>query len=158
MVNITTAVEEDLQPVVDLLLVQLHEHRIPISRADLAMGVNAWLQDDRRGLILVAKSGSRAIGVSCVDFMWPLEHGGLAGWLEELYVLPEFRNAGVGSMLLEATLKECTARGCRALDLEVESDHVRVEGLYHRFGFTPIHSRRRWVKKLGPAEGAGFSG
>jgi GNAT superfamily N-acetyltransferase len=77
-----------------------------------------------------------------------LEHGGLGGWLEELYVVPEFRGAGLGSQLLEATIQECAQRGCQALDLEVESDHERVETLYQRFGFTPLPTRRRWVRKL----------
>jgi GNAT superfamily N-acetyltransferase len=147
-VAIRTAGAEDLEAVLELLLVQLHEHHTPISRERLRAGIEAWLSNPSRGLILVAQHDSRIVGVSCVDFMWPLEHGGLGGWLEELYVVPEYRKQGVGTQLLEATLSQCARLGCSAIDLEVEAGHARVESLYERFGFELLDSRRRWVKKL----------
>jgi GNAT superfamily N-acetyltransferase len=147
-IEFRSARPSDLDQIVELLLVQLHEHGIPITPESLRGAVAAWLEDGRRGLIMVAAREPLLVGVACVDFMWPLEHGGLGGWLEELYVRPECRGSGVGSKLLEATLEACARLGCRALDLEVESDHGRVEALYRRFGFTPLFSRRRWVRRL----------
>src|SRR5689334_3874497 len=109
---------DDLESVVDLLLIQLHEHGIPILSEQLRQGVVAWFERPERGLILVSVVAARIIGIACVDFMWPLEHGGMGGWLEELYVRPEFRNQGIGSRLLAATFTECKRLGCLALDLE----------------------------------------
>src|SRR5688572_11531214 len=90
-IEIRPARPADREQAVELLLVQLHEHGIPITREALRNGVVAWLEESSRGLIMVASSNEALVGLACVDFMWPLEHGGLAGWLEEFYVCPEFR-------------------------------------------------------------------
>jgi ribosomal protein S18 acetylase RimI-like enzyme len=87
------------------------------------------------------------IGVAYVSFMWALEHGGHAGWLEELYVMPEYRTGRVGTQLLRAVIVAAEAAGCAALDLEIDSDHERVRSLYERHGFTAL-PRSRVVKKL----------
>jgi len=82
-----------------------------------------------------------------VSFIWALEHGGHAGWLEELYVVPEHRIGGVGTQLLKAIIAAAEAAGCAALDLEIDSNHERVRSLYERQGFTAL-PRSRVVKKL----------
>ena len=83
-----------------------------------------------------------------MSFIWALEHGGQAGWLEELYVVPELRAGGVGTRLLEAVIAAAEASGCTALDLEIDSGHERVRSLYERAGFSAL-PRSRVVKKMG---------
>lgn len=150
--SIRLAIPTDRAQLVELLHIQLTEHHVTISRDDLGRGVDAVLENDQRGIMICASNGTSLIGVACVSFLWPLEHGGLAAWLEELYVKPQHREHGIGSKLLEAMMGECLARGCRAMDLEVEDDHREVEGLYRRFGFVELLSRRRWVKIFAPNE------
>ena len=145
---IRLATIEDVDQLVELIHIQLVEHHVQIFPSDLRRGIEAVLFNDQRGIILVALQESEIVGAACVSFLWPLEYGGLAAWLEELYVIPPCREHGLGSELLQSTMQECARRGCAALDLEVEEDHLRVENLYRRFGFKPIHSRRRWVKIL----------
>ena len=72
----------------------------------------------------------------------------MAAWLEELYVVPEDRGQGVGEALLQAALDGVQARGCAAVDLEVDEAHQRAEHLYHRNGFVRL-PRTRWVRKVG---------
>jgi ribosomal protein S18 acetylase RimI-like enzyme len=76
-----------------------------------------------------------------------LEHGGWSGWLEELYVLPEWRGQGAGTALLAAVIVAATERGWKALDLEVDSNHERVLSLYARYEFQAM-SRSRFVRIL----------
>jgi len=132
-----------------LLVAQLEEHALPTAPVDGAL-VGA-LEDPARATVLLAfdgaSDGARAIGVAYVAFTWTLEHGGRAAWLEELFVVPELRGKGVGGALLQAALDLARARGCHAIDLEVETDHARAANLYVRAGFRP-HTRARYVKKL----------
>src|SRR5262249_42126725 len=104
--------------------------------------------EPRRGCIFVARDGDRLVGVAYVSFIWSLEHGGHAAWLEELYVLPAERSRGIGSALLTAAVDFARADGCAAVALEVEADHVRAANLYARNGFER-HSRARWVRRMG---------
>ena len=130
-----------------LLAAQLAEHDIALDTPGLEQAVDGMLEDPRRGAFLVAREGEEVVGVACLAFIWTLEHGGLSLWLDELYVLPARRGQGIGRALVHATLEEGRRRGCKAVDLEVEASHARVEALYRREGFTP-HERRRWVHRL----------
>jgi GNAT superfamily N-acetyltransferase len=133
-----------------LLAVQLAEHGIAIGGEALSAAVDGVIDVPKRGFFLVALREGACIGVAYVSFIWALEHGGHAGWLEELYVMPEHREGGVGTQLLEAVIAAARAAGCAALDLEIDSAHERVRSLYERHGFTAL-PRGRVVKKLGTA-------
>jgi len=129
---------EDAGTVISLLAAQLDEHAIPLARELLARSVTAALADDSRALILVAREGGHSVGVAFVSFQSSLERGGRIAWLEELYVLPDRRGAGIGSRLVQATLDVARERGCMSVELEVESSHARAAHLYRRAGFRPL--------------------
>jgi GNAT superfamily N-acetyltransferase len=146
-IAIARAALADRSVVADLLARQLDEHDIPIEREALLAAIDGIFADERRGLLLLARHEHRAIGVAYVSLTWSIEHGGKSSWLEELYVLPEWRERGVGTTMLESVLEEARRLGCAAVDLEVESAHERAARLYARHGFAR-HSRARWVKVL----------
>jgi ribosomal protein S18 acetylase RimI-like enzyme len=128
--------------------VQLREHHVEISAAALTQAVRGVLEDSNRGFFLVLELDGQCIGVAYVSFVWALEHGGRSAWLEELYVSPEHREGGLGTMLLRAVLAECESCRCAAVDLEIDADHERVRALYERHGFTAL-PRRRLVRQSG---------
>jgi GNAT superfamily N-acetyltransferase len=140
---------EDVSRVVALLAVQMAEHAVDIARERIEHAVRGMLADGRRGVILVAREGEAdVVGLAWVSFTWSLEHGGLTSWLEELYVVPERRERGLGRELLLAAQEAARAAGCAATDLEVDVDHRRAENLYEREGYRRL-PRGRWVRRLG---------
>lgn len=146
-VDIRRTGPEHAADITRLLAMQLADHDIVISNARLASAIDGVINVPKRGFFLVALRDGACIGVAYVSFIWALEHGGLAGWLEELYVAPDHREGGVGTQLLEAAIASATAAGCAALDLEIDSAHERVRSLYARHGFTSL-PRSRLVRKL----------
>ena len=134
----------DAAVVVELLVAQMADHAIDVSRAAIERAVAGMLADPRRGFILVDGSD----GVAWVSFTWSLEHGGLTAWLEELYVVPARRGDGLGTALLRAAEERARAAGCAAVDLEVDVEHTRAARLYQREGYRSL-PRGRWVKPLG---------
>ena len=147
-VEIARAAPDESSDVRALLARQFEEHGNPLDPAGLERSVGAALGDGSLGFFLLARSKRTAVGVAYVAFTWALEHGGKTAWLEELYVLPEWRNGGVGRMMLVAGLEEARRQGCAAVDLEVAADHARAEHLYRRNGFVPL-PRNRWVRRFG---------
>jgi GNAT superfamily N-acetyltransferase len=146
MIRIRLCTAADRAAARALLAAQLEEHDLPTEPIDSAL--DGALANDGRAIVLLAEDATRrAVGVAWVSFTWTLEHGGKSAWLEELYVVPELRSQGIGGQLLEEVLRETKGRGCRAVDLEVESAHARAANLYARAGFV-AHTRARWVRKL----------
>ena len=59
-------------------------------------------------------------------------------WLEDLFVLEESRDRGVGAALVELALARARARGCRRIELDAREDNPAI-GLYERFGFSAAY-------------------
>src|SRR5882672_7465925 len=93
--SISLVDERQIDEVVGLFDVQLREHGITISADDLRAVARTVVADPRCGFMLVANAAAgRAVGVAYASTILTLEHGGVSGWLEELYVLPEWRGKG----------------------------------------------------------------
>jgi ribosomal protein S18 acetylase RimI-like enzyme len=146
-IEIRPATPADLDDVVDLLAAQLAEHDIPIARADLAYAAEGILRVPERGLVLLAVDPMRTVGVACVSFSWTVERGGMVAWLDELYIVPDRREHGIGNELLSRVIAAATEAECRTVELEVETSHARAEHLYRRHGFADL-PRRRWTRVL----------
>jgi GNAT superfamily N-acetyltransferase len=145
---IRTAAPRDLDAVTALLAAQFREHAIATPDAALRHAVAGVLGDaGGRGRILLAERDGRPVGVAALSYQWTLEHGGRGAWLEELYVVPEAREGGLGTALLDAALAAARDDGALACDLEIAAGHERVASLYARAGFAAL-PRARWARPL----------
>ena len=147
MITVERATLEHMKILNDLMQRQFEEHEIVFTADILATAIQAMLEKPTLGCFLIAKEMERVIGFAAISYAWTLEHGGKSAWLDELYILPEDRNRGAGSALVEFALEEVGREGCQAMDLEVEEDHRRAERLYKRKGFKRLQ-RSRWVRPL----------
>jgi GNAT superfamily N-acetyltransferase len=147
MLRIETAQAADLTPIIQLLRTQLEEHDIVLTTQALERATAGLIENHSLGRILTARRDGALVGVAVISFLWTLEHGGPAAWLDEVYVEPARRGAGIGRQLVEAAMQVARDSGCIALDLEVDAGHDAAERLYERMGFRR-HQRVRWVRML----------
>jgi len=147
MLEIQTAQLSDLAPILQLLHTQLQEHDIVLTDQVLQRATQGLIEDHKLGRILTARLDGELVGVAVISFLWTLEHGGPAAWLDEVYVEPSRRGGGIGRKLVEAAMQVAHDSGCIALDLEVDAGHEAAERLYERMGFRR-HRRVRWVRML----------
>jgi GNAT superfamily N-acetyltransferase len=144
---------DEIHAAVDLLGHQLREHGVKTNLSKVRYVIERIVKDDRLGFVLVAlEKNQRPVGVALGCAFLGIEHGGISGWIEELYVLPEFRQRGIGSLLIAGFIRVASALGWRAIDLEIETGHQRAVSLYQRHGFTQL-DRSRLSRRLG---GPGF--
>jgi GNAT superfamily N-acetyltransferase len=142
---ISPATPDQFSSMAALFEAQLREHGINSSIDALIATLRIADQQPEYGFILTATSDEMVVGVAYASSILSLEHGGWSGWLEELYVLPEWRSHGIGSRLLDAVMAIAIKRGWIALDLEVDDGHQRVVSLYASRDFQPV-SRTRFVR------------
>ena len=134
-VSITALRSSDVDVAVELLTAQLEEHDIATSAERLRDIVQTVVADARYGFILLASADDHAIGIAYAAAHLSAEHGGVIGWLEELYVMPEWRGRGVGSLLLDDLVSRAQQLQWRGVELEVVAGHERAAALYLRRGF-----------------------
>lgn len=143
--TISQATPDQFSSMAALFEAQLQEHGIK-SSTDALIALLRMVNDrPEYGFVLTAVYDGSIVGVAYATSLLSLEHGGWSGWLEELYVLPEWRGNGLGSCLLDAVIVGAIERGWIALDLEVDVGHQRVVSLYERRDFQSI-TRRRFVR------------
>ena len=127
---------------VTLLQAQLREHEIETPANLLGDVVKRVQADAREGFMLLAHDGAQPVGIAYAAAHLSAEHGGIIGWLEELYVVPGSRGSGVGSALLRKVVEHAQALAWRGLELEVVAGHERAVPLYQRHGFAPMPRAR----------------
>jgi len=66
-----------------------------------------------------------------------MEHGGLSGHVDDLFVRPACRRRGVARALLGELFAECRTRGCLSVQVEAAQDNAAALGLYAHFGLVP---------------------
>src|SRR5215471_15830765 len=109
---------EEIVAAVNLLGRQLREHRLKIGLDNVRSVVEQIVNDERLGFVLVAIAENKTfVGIAVGCAFLGIEHGGTSGWIEELYVLPEFRERGLGSLLIAEFIRVASALDWRAIDL-----------------------------------------
>ena len=103
------------------------------------------LQDPRHGCCYVAEADGLVVGFVCFRVV-----GGEAELLN-LAVLPSSRRQGVGSRLLDQTLREAASRGATRIFLEVRETNQPALKFYQRYSFT-VSTRRRGYYSNPPAD------
>lgn len=145
--SVVAATPSTLDAAVRLLQEQLREHDIFPPDEDVREVTRAVISDHRHGFILLAAAGNEYIGIAYAAAHLSAEHGGTVGWLEELYVVPEWRGRGAGSSLLARVIASARESGWRALELEVVAGHERAVPLYLRHEFVAVN-RARYTRVL----------
>lgn len=82
---------------------------------------------------IIEYNGERA-GYSILAKTFQTESAGLTVWIEDIYILPEYRSKGLGKELFEYIHKAFEGRVCR-FRLEVEPENEAAFNLYKKTGF-----------------------
>lgn len=141
-ISVRLCASGDIEAAVDLLSAQLAEHDIATSADALRAVTRTVISDTRHGFILLATAGEQAAGIAYAAAHLSAEHGGTVGWLEELYVAPQWRGHGIGSLLVSEVIVRARELAWRGLELEVVAGHERPVSLYRRHGFQPAARMR----------------
>ena len=80
----------------------------------------------------VFAEGERLLGYAMVATAFNCEYGRICKWIEDLYVLPDYRGRGIGGRFLDYVAGKYPDA---LLRLEVEEENESAVALYRRHGF-----------------------
>lgn len=136
------AAEADRPTAHRLLAAQLVEHRLPADREGIDRGIGHALAPDSRAWFWLAERDGRAVAILLANEIVSVERGGLALWIEELYVVPDARRGGIARALLARVRERARERGIRAIELEVVPTQIPAFALYRALGFEEVRRTR----------------
>lgn len=106
-----------------------------LDRALLHPGIQAVLDDRTLGRYYLAEIDGRVVGQLMTTYEWSDWRNGLFLWIQSVYVLQEFRGAGVFRALYDhlASLAASDARIC-GIRLYVDRSNASAQEVYARLG------------------------
>jgi len=107
----------------------------PIPEARHARAFDEMMRSDMYMEGLIFESCGETAGYALLCKTYSQEAGGLAVWIDELYLRPSFRNRGMGKAFFAELPKLIPAARYR---LEIEPDNARAEKLYRAMGFAVL--------------------
>ncbi len=116
------------------------------DEARVRAALETLFADESIGAAWIAQVGERTVGYLLGVYVFSLEHGGLTAEVDELFVLPGYRSAGLGRRLLESAETRFREAGCTAVWLEVGARNTRARRFYEQLGFG-LRDRFRILEK-----------
>ena len=84
------------------------------------------------------------VAICTVSFLTALRTQGRYAIIQEMYVAPNARSAGIGMAVLQFALAHAAAHGCHTVELGTPYNGQRQIAFYRRAGFTEVGARLRW--------------
>ncbi len=106
------------------------------SAAELAERFTRLLADD--DVVVLLAGGADPVGFAYLTLRPSPYFDGPVAQLEELYVVPDLRDQGIGTALLRAALDLCRGRAAGELHINVDEVDTDTRRFYERHGFRNI--------------------
>lgn len=115
----------------------------PVPREHFEQGFDEMMRSDVyvQGYMLVFDGNN--VGYCVTMKTYSVEAGGITIWIDELFVLEEYRSKGLGRELFKY-IEENGDKKLRRIRLEVELENGRAISLYKKMGFEPAPYDGMW--------------
>lgn len=115
----------------------------PVPREHFEQGFDEMMRSDVyvQGYMLVCDGNN--VGYCVTMKTYSVEAGGITIWIDELFVLEEYRSKGLGRELFKY-IEENGDKKLRRIRLEVELENGRAISIYKKMGFEPAPYDGMW--------------
>lgn len=132
---------DDAETLVELMAEFYAESGYVLDRRHAAAAFSALLADPRLGFVWLIEQAPAVAGYVVVTLVFGMEYGGPMAVVDDFFVRPAFRNAGLGTAALAQVREVCVAAGVRAMRVEVAADNAAAQAVYRHTGFAMTDSR-----------------
>lgn len=120
------------------------QHAIPKDYIEAAF--DEMMRSDVYADGYILTHGGKPAGYALIAKTFSCEGGGLTVWIEEIFILPEYRSLGLGGALF-AALEAEYGRSLARMRLEITPENMRARSLYQKLGFKEL-SYQQMVKEF----------
>jgi ribosomal protein S18 acetylase RimI-like enzyme len=118
------------------LMRQFHaEEATSLPERVVSRAFESLLDDGRLGQVWMIEHDGHPAGFVVLTVGFSMEFGGLRGFIDDFYVLPQYRRRGLGHAALEEVKRACRRRGVRALVVETAPENAAAVSAYRSVGF-----------------------
>lgn len=135
MASVRRATASDQEAVLELMRGYCQEVQTPLSDEHLLEALVPLIDNEQLGDLLVAEQGGELAGYLVITWGWGIESGGAEALIDEMYVSPDFRSQGVGTLLMTEAQSRAGSRDVKVIFLETEQNNPESRELYDRLGF-----------------------
>ena len=135
MIRLRPATEADAPGLLALMATYYAEDSYPLDASRAAAALTPLLSDGPPGRAWVFVREADVVGYVVATLGYSMEYGGTDAFVDELYLAPDVRGAGLGTQALATVEDWCRAQGAGAVHLEVERHREQAQALYRRRGY-----------------------
>ena len=147
MPDMRPARPDDCDRILPLMARYYSEDGYPFVPAEARAALARFLGDASLGRMWVFVAADEIVGYAALTLGYSLEYRGRDAFVDELYLRPDHRGGGLGSLALARMEEACRELGVRALHLEAERRKPRLLAFYERAGFA-AHDRHLMTKPI----------
>jgi len=148
--QIRKAVASDMPTLLALMAEFYSESGYELDHAQAERAFAAILSDGRLGYVWLIDDESTNVGYVVLTLRFGMEYGGLIGCLDDLFVVPQSRNQGLGTAALVQVRDFCKTSGVCAITVEVGFNNGPAQTAYRRVGLVEMPDRQLLALALAP--------
>lgn len=134
--NITQATLSDIPSLCELLAALFtQEAEFSPDQEAQRQALDQIIRHPEIGHILIARKDGQVLAMVSLLYTVSTALGGRVALLEDMVVSPCARGSGIGSRLLEHTIRFAHTHGCRRITLLTDRDNESAQRFYQRHGF-----------------------
>jgi RimJ/RimL family protein N-acetyltransferase len=135
-VSLRVVVESDLPALLGLMRAYCDFYETTPADAELLALSRALIADHAcEGLQLIARSASgAAVGFATLFWSWDTTEAARIGVMNDLYISPDARGAGLAERLIDACSAHCAEHGASRLEWQTAPENLRAQAVYDRVG------------------------
>jgi len=139
-IYIRQAIQNDIESIVYFNAEMAYETEgITLSSEKLTDGVKAVFDDDKKGFYIIAECDDRVVGQAMITYEWSDWRNAIFWWIQSVYVIPEYRKAGVFKAIFAEIKSMAESSNVCGLRLYVERNNKVAKSVYLRLGMEESH-------------------
>lgn len=134
-ISLIPATQDDLNRVLHYVRAYHEFEGVRLSDEQRTAAINELVSSSDMGRIFLIEVERTTIGYIAVCFGFSIEFVGRDAFIDEMFIVPDYRGRGYGREVLERVKQELKSINVKALHLEVARDNYKAQRLYRGAGF-----------------------